>query len=175
MIIAIDRPLPAPLTAVVGTTIHLNPLLLLYGLPDLLKYDVHFFRHTSVDFYLQEVDGLISLVTYFEGLGWSEGLFSAQSSSVKDFDQPPAEQSQGYGAHLVLVNLPSQMVKAQRMIGWSNEFSRGLYDLCNAWKDAPALSDAEFNKRAAALMQRFPEPESLVRTAQYHYHQPRNV
>jgi len=176
MIISQDKPLPKSLPICEGLTTVLDPWLLLFGLPMvMIPKEPDCFRHSPVDFYLQEIDGLLSLVVFIEGVGWSEAVFSAQSARTSDLQLPPANPTQGYMAHMVLVDMPTRIVRAQRTIGVSNEFSLGWYRLWSRWKDAPVLSSWEFRRKAAAIADRFPVPSNLVCTTEYHYHQPRNT
>src|ERR1039458_9280453 len=160
---------PFPGQVIFGAQLYLDPLIVVMGMRDVTRWDAVAFRTGILALYLREIDELISLVLRVEDLGWSESLFTMQSSQASELPAPPTDPSQGYAVHVVLVDCDTQIVYGQRFIGISQEFSQGLYTLWLQHRNDAQMSAAEFEKRAAGVQQRFESPQAISRGAQFKY------
>ena len=160
---------PFPGQVIFGAQLYMDPLIVVMGMRDCTGMDAAVFRYGRLTLYLREIDQLISLVLQVEGLGWSESLFTMQSSQASELPAPPTDPSQGYAVHIVLVDCDTQIVYGQRFIGISQEFSQGLYALWLRNRNNKPLSAEEFEKRAGAVQQRFESPQAISRGAQFKY------
>jgi hypothetical protein len=160
---------PFPGRVIFGAQLYLDPLIVVMGLQDCTEEDSAAFAAGRLTLYLREIDELISLVLRVEGLGWSESLFTMQSSQSSELPAPPTELTQGYAIHVVLVDCDTQIVYGQRFIGVSQEFSQGLYAVWLRNRNNEPLSTEEFEKRAAVVQQRFESPQAISRGAQFKY------
>ena len=160
---------PFPGQVIFGAQLYLDPLIVVMGMRDVTRWDAVAFRTGILALYLREIDELISLVLRVEDLGWSESLFTMQSSQASEMPAPPTDPSQGYAVHVVLVDCDTQIVYGQRFIGISQEFSQGLYAMWLRNRNNEPLSAEEFEKRAGAVQQRFESPQAISRGAQFKY------
>ena len=160
---------PFPGRVIFGAQLYLDPLIVVMGLQDCTEEDAAAFAAGRLTLYLREIDELISLVLRVEFLGWSESLFTMQSSQSSELPAPPTDPSQGYAVHVVLVDCDTQIIYGQRFIGVSQEFSQGLYTLWLQHRNDEPLSAEEFEKRAADVQQRFESPQAISRVAQFRY------
>lgn len=159
-------PLPAP--AIEGIQVWLEPLTFTIGVPHVTDEEVERFKNTSVKFFLQDLDGLVH-VTAKTGVGWMDGFIAFQSAHRAELPEPPEQETAGYGLSLVFVDSRSQIVKAMRLIGLSQEFSRGLYTLWLKHRNDPLIPQPEFVRKTNALMARYPNPKELAIRAPYRY------
>lgn len=153
-----------------GCHLHPNPLTLVFAYRDVVDSEVAAFRDGACHFYAQELEGLISVITHIDRLGWGDALFVPQSA-LDAFQPPDDNLNTGYGVTMLLVEATTGILKAMRLIGLGHEFSRGLYEMWSRSKDLPQFTQADFNARAATVMQRFPTPQSLAPRARYEYRQ----
>ena len=160
---------PFPGQVIFGAQLYMDPLIVVMGMRDCTGMDAAVFRYGRLTLYLREIDELTSLVLQVEGLGWSESLFTMQSSQSSELPAPPTDPSQGYAVHIVLVDCDTQIVYGQRFIGTSQEFSQGLYAMWLRNRNNEPLSAEEFEKRAGAVQQRFESPQAISRGAQFKY------
>src|SRR5262249_49482476 len=153
-----------------GVQVRFDLLWVIVAFEGVTEQEARKFQEGQLGLYLQEIDGLISLVVNVEDVIWCDGAFAAQSGGSQSLPAP--EPGKGYLLKLILVDLPTRIVRAWRAVGVSPEFSQGLFTLRLINQHHPPLTDREFRRRAAALNKRFASPKELASRALYQYRSP---
>lgn len=157
------QPFPLEMPREEGSKVWLDPLMMAIAMRNVSLLDINAFQSKRIDFYLQEINHIISFVVNIDDLGWAEGLFTTRGQPVGL--EPIHDPKIGYGIQLVLVALPSFRVAAQRFIGLGHQFSRELYRITHGQSQQAPMSEAEFKRRSEEVVSRFRSPEALAQVA----------
>lgn len=168
MVISVGGKYPLPVPAFSGVQIWLSALILTFGLDGISDVEVEQFKQNPIHFYTQDIEGLLA-ITVNTALGWGEGFVAAQSDPNAELEAPSDDPNVGYGMHVLLVDVRTQIVKAQRLIGLSRSFSQGLYSIWLRHRNDVRFSDQEFHRKVLGIQARFPHTKLLAQRAQFRY------
>lgn len=131
--------------------------------------DSNLFAYSPMQIFFSEVNDLLFFSCHVNNLGWSECIFAA-SSTEQTLPEPPVEINMGYPLQIVLVDVATNIVQRQRVLGVSNKFSVGMYSLWLKHRNNNPISNHEFNQRALDIYKRYPTTEEMSKHAMFEYH-----
>ena len=93
-------------------------------------------------------DNIIFFLCKFEGTPWMDAPYSIHLSKPFFFDQ--MTETQGFGLQIFLVDAGTGILKVMRLVGLSNDFSRGLREAVEKQRMQP-FNRAEYDRTINTL------------------------
>ena len=141
--------------------------MLIYALRGLSEGDSMAARKGKVELALYEAPPVLFILSRIQGLAqWSDSPFSIRLYDDKGraFDwAEPIPAGRGLGLHVVLVDADTGILKAQRLVSLSTEFSRGLRAAILRQLEDAGFTPAAYHEKVDSIYRRYTTEELLQR------------